>query len=172
LKKEDPKTAQVSIVPKLENGHSLERPRTKLKCSSGIQTTGDLNSTCSDSEYASTPYGQRISQLKSYSLTTPTANQLSQNIRERLLSGTQSLPKNNQTNALMMTMMMAGVNYQPVSYQGRRRGNTDGSLSDTPYYGEPKTNQYLWTRNSNGYGTSGPGTFWSAFPFGQLNHFS
>ncbi|XP_065581000.1 protein sickie-like isoform X2 [Artemia franciscana] len=60
LKKEDPKTAQVSIVPKLENGHSLERPRTKLKCSSGIQTTGDLNSTCSDSEYASPIWSANI----------------------------------------------------------------------------------------------------------------
>lgn len=61
--KTEARTAQVSAVP-----------RTKVKVSGGTQTTSDL-----------TPF-------KSYSLTGPSANQLSQCVRERLL-GSQSLPK-------------------------------------------------------------------------------
>ena len=111
-----------SPVSLLNNRSSLERqPKTKLKVSGGTQT--DLggtpprtikpsaqyqaNGSYSDSEYQTpmkfSPAGSGASAqpatttttFKSYSLTAPIANQLSHNVRERLLNnnGTQSLPK-------------------------------------------------------------------------------
>lgn len=61
--KTETRTAQVSAVP-----------RTKVKVSGGTQTTSDL------------------AHFKSYSLSGPSANQLSQCVRDRLM-GSQSLPK-------------------------------------------------------------------------------
>ena len=59
-------------------------------------------------------------QYKSYSLTGNTASQLSQSIRERLISGSQSLPKSaGQEVALVMRQ-----------HHGRSK-ISDGSLSDT-----------------------------------------
>lgn len=58
------------------------------------------------------------SQYKSYSLTGNTASQLSQVVRERLMMGSQSLPK-------------SGVqDYGFILRQGRSKAS-DGSLSDT-----------------------------------------
>lgn len=57
-------------------------------------------------------------QFKSYSLTGNSASQLSQSVRERLLMGSQSLPKS------------AGQEYSLILRQGRPKAS-DGSLSDT-----------------------------------------
>lgn len=68
------RTAHVSAVPRSN----------KLKVSGGTQTcTADLQSKLPSSS----------AQHRSFSLTGPTAAQLSQSIRERLANGTHSLPK-------------------------------------------------------------------------------
>ncbi|KAJ8985737.1 hypothetical protein NQ317_014390 [Molorchus minor] len=67
------KTAAVSAVP-----------RTKVKVSGGTQT---CSSDLQQAHKSSPP------QFKSYSLTGNAANQLSQSVRERLMMGSQSLPK-------------------------------------------------------------------------------
>ena len=68
--------------------HSLDRPRTKLKVSGGTQTTSDLHymqsgTVHSDGEYSSNSLGRKYQ--KSYSLNGPTAAQLSQSLRERIM---------------------------------------------------------------------------------------
>lgn len=57
-------------------------------------------------------------QFKSYSLTGNAASQLSQSVRERLMMGSQSLPKG------------VGQDYALVLRQNRPKAS-DGSLSDT-----------------------------------------
>ncbi|XP_074029206.1 sickie isoform X2 [Leptinotarsa decemlineata] len=112
------KTAAVSAVP-----------RTKVKVSGGTQT---CSSDLQQSHKASPP------QFKSYSLTGNTANQLSQSVRERLMMGSQSLPKG------------AGhQDYGLVMRQGRPKAS-DGSLSDTQAI--DNTSPYApWLRHSNTY---------------------
>ncbi|KAI4459066.1 steerin [Holotrichia oblita] len=108
------KTAQVSAVP-----------RTKVKVSGGTQTCS------SDLQPHKNP------QFKSYSLTGNTANQLSQSVRERLMMGSQSLPKG------------AGQDYGLVMRQARPKAS-DGSLSDTQAI--ENTSPYApWLRHSNTY---------------------
>lgn len=65
-----------------------------------------------------TNFSESNSQYKSYSLTGNAANQLSQSVRERLMLGSQSLPKG------------VGQDYALVMRQGRPKAS-DGSLSDT-----------------------------------------
>ncbi|KRT85587.1 hypothetical protein AMK59_2300, partial [Oryctes borbonicus] len=108
------KTAQVSAVP-----------RTKVKVSGGTQTCS------SDLQPHKNP------QFKSYSLTGNTANQLSQSVRERLIMGSQSLPKG------------ASQDYGLVMRQARPKAS-DGSLSDTQAI--ENTSPYApWLRHSNTY---------------------
>lgn len=65
-------------------------------------------------------------QYKSYSLTGHTASQLSQSVRERLMMGSQSLPKG----ALGGGVGNITNEYQLVLRQARPKAS-DGSLSDT-----------------------------------------
>ena len=88
------KTANVTAVPKLNDAsaeavpacynRSLERPKTRFQPAN--PTAGAAKGS---------PVASNLpASFKSYSLTAPIANQLSQNIRERImLNGTQSLPK-------------------------------------------------------------------------------
>ncbi|KAH1012509.1 hypothetical protein HUJ05_011655 [Dendroctonus ponderosae] len=112
------KTAAVSAVP-----------RTKVKVSGGTQT---CSSDLQQSNKASPP------QFKSYSLTGNTANQLSQSVRERLMMGSQSLPKGgvHQEFGLVMRQM--------------RPKASDGSLSDTQAI-ENCSPYAPWLRHSNTY---------------------
>ncbi|XP_050507171.1 protein sickie isoform X2 [Diabrotica virgifera virgifera] len=112
------KTAAVSAVP-----------RTKVKVSGGTQT---CSSDLQQSHKASPP------QFKSYSLTGNTANQLSQSVRERLMMGSQSLPK-------------GAVTHQEYGLVMRARPKvSDGSLSDTQAI--ENTSPYApWLRHSNTY---------------------
>ncbi|XP_063906521.1 protein sickie isoform X3 [Zophobas morio] len=117
LQNQGGKTAAVSAVP-----------RTKVKVSGGTQT---CSSDLQQSHKSNTP------QFKSYSLTGNTASQLSQSVRERLLMGSQSLPKG------------AGQDYGLVLRQGRPKAS-DGSLSDTQAI--DNTSPYApWLRHSNTY---------------------
>ncbi|KAL1505332.1 hypothetical protein ABEB36_004923 [Hypothenemus hampei] len=114
------KTASVSVVP-----------RTKVKVSGGTQTCS------SDLQQSNKASSQ--SQYKSYSLTGNTANQLSQSVRERLMMGSQSLPKggvHSQDYGLVMRQM--------------RPKASDGSLSDTQVI-ENCSPYAPWLRHSNTY---------------------
>ncbi|XP_057665931.1 protein sickie [Diorhabda carinulata] len=114
------KTASVSAVP-----------RTKVKVSGGTQT---CSSDLQQSHKTSPP------QFKSYSLTGNTANQLSQSVRERLMMGSQSLPKGAGG---------AHQDYGLVMRQVRPKAS-DGSLSDTQAI--ENTSPYApWLRHSNTY---------------------
>ncbi|KAJ1520651.1 hypothetical protein ONE63_003757 [Megalurothrips usitatus] len=92
-------------------------PRTKLKVSGGTQTC--------------------TSDYKSYSLTGPAASQLSQSVRDRLMQGSHSLPRNATTAAAS-----AHRPFRP----------SDGSLSDSnytdlqAYYSSPYGS---WARHSS-----------------------
>ncbi|CAH1134529.1 unnamed protein product [Ceutorhynchus assimilis] len=103
--------------------------RTKVKVSGGTQT---CSSDLQQSNKPSPP------QFKSYSLTGNTANQLSQSVRERLMMGSQSLPK-------------GGVHqeYGLVMRQTRPKAS-DGSLSDTQAI-ENCSPYAPWLRHSNTY---------------------
>ncbi|XP_037088084.1 protein sickie-like isoform X2 [Pollicipes pollicipes] len=97
------------------------RPRTKVKVSGSTQTTAELLG--GEQELAA----RRLQQLKSYSLTGPAAQQLSQSVRERILAG-------------------GGEHtFSTLPSAGRERGPrvvkaSDGSLSDSNYgsYGDPR----------------------------------
>ncbi|KAJ8918026.1 hypothetical protein NQ315_011482 [Exocentrus adspersus] len=112
------KTAAVSAVP-----------RTKVKVSGGTQTcSSDLQQ----------PHKASPPQFKSYSLTGNAANQLSQSVRERLMMGSQSLPKG-----------ACHQDYGLVMRQVRPKAS-DGSLSDTQAI--ENTSPYApWLRHSNTY---------------------
>jgi hypothetical protein len=117
LQSQSGKTASVSAVP-----------RTKVKVSGGTQT---CSSDLQQSHKSNAP------QFKSYSLTGNAASQLSQSVRERLMMGSQSLPKG------------AGQDYGLVLRQGRPKAS-DGSLSDTQAI--ENTSPYApWLRHSNTY---------------------
>ncbi|CAH1981008.1 unnamed protein product, partial [Acanthoscelides obtectus] len=117
------KTQAVSVVP-----------RTKVKVSGGTQTcSSDLQQ----------PHKASPPAFKSYSLTGNTANQLSQSVRERLMMGSQSLPKG-------AVGVVHHVDYGPVMRTARPKAS-DGSLSDTQAI-ESAGNPYApWLRHSNTY---------------------
>ncbi|XP_068151848.1 protein sickie isoform X1 [Drosophila tropicalis] len=80
-------------------------------------------------------------QHRSFSLTGPTATQLSQSIRERLATGSHSLPKQ-------------GTDMHVFQHRMSNRPGTrhDGSLSDTQTYAEvkPEYSSYaMWLKHSN-----------------------
>ncbi|XP_037047958.1 protein sickie isoform X5 [Bradysia coprophila] len=116
------RTAHVSAVPRSN----------KVKVSGGTQTcTADLQSKIPPN-----------TQHRSFSLTGPGAAQLSQSIRERLSTGSHSLPK--QASDLH-------VFQHRISNRGSVK-LTDGSLSDTQAYAEVKTDYSsyaMWLKHSN-----------------------
>ncbi|XP_047740885.1 neuron navigator 2 [Hyalella azteca] len=161
----------VNDIRREGSSHSLERPRTKIKVSGGTQTTtNDLpympgsahnSSVHSDGEYSSNSLGRKY-QVKSYSLNGPTAAQLSQNVRERIMQSPYG-------------KVHMGPEYSPVSnpfaapyYRERspRIKPTDGSLSDSPYANytdlqyttSPYSSPYMWAGARGNY----PGSVASA----------
>lgn len=80
-------------------------------------------------------------QLKSYSLTGNAASQLSQSVRERLLLGSQSLPKGG-------TQEYAGLVLRQTAARAAKA--SDGSLSDTQA-ADPSSPYAPWLRHSNTY---------------------
>ncbi|KAF2369172.1 ATPase AAA-type core [Trinorchestia longiramus] len=162
-RQDSPNVAPAAPDPRREgSSHSLERPRTKIKVSGGTQTTTtDLpylpgsahnSSVHSDGEYSSNSLGRKY-QVKSYSLNGPTAAQLSQNVRERIMQSPYG-------------KVHMGPEYNAVSnpfaspyYRERspRVKPTDGSLSDSPYanYADlqyttsPYNSPYMWGARGN-----------------------
>ncbi|CAH0559607.1 unnamed protein product, partial [Brassicogethes aeneus] len=118
------KTASVSAVP-----------RTKVKVSGGTQTcSSDLQQQQAQQALKASPQ-----QFKSYSLTGNAASQLSQSVRERLMMGSQSLPKG------------AGQHdYGLILRHQPRPKVSDGSLSDTQAI-ENSSPYAPWLRHSNTY---------------------
>lgn len=111
--------------------------------SGGTQTTSDL------------------AHFKSYSLTGPSANQLSQCVRDRLL-GSQSLPKPGSND--YAALFHQHRQQQQQQQQQRQHKPTDGSLSDTTYSNYSEIQNYYsnnspyssWLRNSSAYTASLP----------------
>lgn len=108
---------------------------------------------------------------KSYSLTGPSASQLSQSVRDRLMLGSQSLPKPGSPE---FTALFAAAHHRergagagPVSasFSPRVLKPSDGSLSDTcsnyaapdlqGYYASSSPYTTSWMRHSNTYTPSG-----------------
>ncbi|EFN87510.1 Protein sickie [Harpegnathos saltator] len=152
--KDATRTAQVSAVP-----------RTKVKVSGGTQTcTTELQANSS----AASSQGHHY---KSYSLTGPSASQLSQSVRDRLMLGSQSLPKpgSPEFTALFAAAHHrergAGAGPTSASFSPRVLKPSDGSLSDTcSNYAAPDLQGYYtssspyttsWMRHSNTYTPSG-----------------
>lgn len=85
---EEPKIANHVSLSQRPPPHLLPstkgKTRTRVKVSGGTQTTNDLSST---QDYVS------LQSVKSMSLTSPTAAQLSESLRQRILLGSHSLPK-------------------------------------------------------------------------------
>jgi neuron navigator 2 len=141
-------------------------PRTKLKVSGGTQTcTSDLQ------QQQPQPH-----LFKSYSLTGPSASQLSQSVRDRLLLGSQSLPKPGSSEHAALFH----------SHRSQQRGHrpTDGSLSDTAYSNYADLQNYCassspyssWLRYSATYTSSLParasaGKSFSIFITAHLDHY-
>ncbi|XP_043070626.1 protein sickie isoform X3 [Drosophila grimshawi] len=116
------RTAHVSAVPRTASGR---------KVTGGTQTLpNDMNKLPPNTQH------------RSFSLTGPTATQLSQSIRERLATGSHSLPK-------------PGSDMHVFQHRVSTRGGStrhDGSLSDTQTYAEvkPEYSSYaMWLKHSN-----------------------
>lgn len=153
------------------SSHSLERPRTKIKVSGGTQTTthdlpyaagsGHNSSVHSDGEYSSNSLGRKY-QVKSYSLNGPTAAQLSQNVRERIMQSPYGKVH------IGPEYGAAANPFASPYYRDRspRIKPTDGSLSDSPYANytdlqystSPYNSPYMWAAR----GTNYPGSVASA----------
>ncbi|XP_017795260.1 PREDICTED: protein sickie [Habropoda laboriosa] len=151
--KDSTRTAQVSAVP-----------RTKVKVSGGTQT-------CTTELQANSSALNQGHHYKSYSLTGPSASQLSQSVRDRLMLGSQSLPKPGSPE---FTALFASAHHRErgsgagpttTSFSPRVLKPSDGSLSDTcSNYAPPDLQGYYstnspyttsWMRHSNTYTPSG-----------------
>nr|XP_033333630.1 protein sickie isoform X2 [Megalopta genalis] len=151
--KDTTRTAQVSAVP-----------RTKVKVSGGTQT-------CTTELQANSSTSSQGHHYKSYSLTGPSASQLSQSVRDRLMLGSQSLPKPGSPE---FTALFASAHHRErgsgagptsASFSPRVLKPSDGSLSDTcSNYAAPDLQGYYtpnspyttsWMRHSNTYTPSG-----------------
>ncbi|KAL0112466.1 hypothetical protein PUN28_012057 [Cardiocondyla obscurior] len=152
--KDATRTAQVSAVP-----------RTKVKVSGGTQT-------CTTELQANSSGSNQGHHYKSYSLTGPSASQLSQSVRDRLMLGSQSLPKPGSPEFAALFASAhhrergAGVGPANASFSPRVLKPSDGSLSDTcsnyaaadlqGFYGTPNSPYTTsWMRHSNTYTPSG-----------------
>ncbi|XP_048506232.1 protein sickie isoform X2 [Athalia rosae] len=151
--KDPTRTAQVSAVP-----------RTKVKVSGGTQTcTTELQANSGQSQGQGQGQGHHY---KSYSLTGASASQLSQSVRDRLMLGSQSLPKPGSPE---FTALFAAAHHRgsaTSSFTPRVLKPSDGSLSDTcSNYAAPDVQGYYagnspyattsWMRHSNTYTPSG-----------------
>lgn len=171
--KDSARTAQVSAVPRTKVGclhpllsnHSLIRPASfQVKVSGGTQT-------CTTELQANSSSSQAGHHYKSYSLTGPSASQLSQSVRDRLMLGSQSLPKPGSPE---FTALFASAHHRErgstaaptaPSFSPRVLKPSDGSLSDTcSNYAAPDLQGYYtpnspyttsWMRHSNTYTPSG-----------------
>ncbi|KAK0172666.1 hypothetical protein PV328_005959 [Microctonus aethiopoides] len=152
--KDATRTAQVSAVP-----------RTKVKVSGGTQT-------CTTELQANSTAANQGHHYKSYSLTGASASQLSQSVRDRLMLGSQSLPKPGSPE---FTALFASAHHRDRSggaggpatsnFTPRVLKPSDGSLSDTcSNYAAPDLQGYYapnspyatsWMRHSNTYTPSG-----------------
>lgn len=137
----------------------------QVKVSGGTQT-------CTTELQANSSSSNQGHHYKSYSLTGPSASQLSQSVRDRLMLGSQSLPKPGSPE---FTALFAAAHHRergagagPVnasSFSPRVLKPSDGSLSDTcSNYAAPDLPGYYtpnspyatsWMRHSNTYTPSG-----------------
>lgn len=169
--KDSARTAQVSAVP-----------RTKVRCkrppvsqasiisSFQVKVSGGTQ-TCTTELQANSSPSQAGHHYKSYSLTGPSASQLSQSVRDRLMLGSQSLPKPGSPE---FTALFASAHHRErgstaaptaASFSPRVLKPSDGSLSDTcSNYAAPDLQGYYapnspyttsWMRHSNTYTPSG-----------------
>ncbi|KAI4492848.1 hypothetical protein M0804_002639 [Polistes exclamans] len=149
----------------VQNGSKDATTRTaQVKVSGGTQT-------CTTELQANSSSSNQGHHYKSYSLTGPSASQLSQSVRDRLMLGSQSLPKPGSPE---FTALFAAAHYRergagggPVnaSFSPRVLKPSDGSLSDTcSNYAAPDLPGYYtpnspyatsWMRHSNTYTPSG-----------------
>lgn len=137
----------------------------QVKVSGGTQT-------CTTELQANSSGSNQGHHYKSYSLTGPSASQLSQSVRDRLMLGSQSLPKpgSPEFTALFASAHHrergTGVGPASTSFSPRVLKPSDGSLSDTcsnyaapdlqGYYGTPNSPYTTsWMRHSNTYTPSG-----------------
>lgn len=137
----------------------------QVKVSGGTQT-------CTTELQANSSGSSQGHHYKSYSLTGPSASQLSQSVRDRLMLGSQSLPKpgSPEFTALFASAHHrergTGVGPASTSFSPRVLKPSDGSLSDTcsnyaapdlqGYYGTPNSPYTTsWMRHSNTYTPSG-----------------
>lgn len=142
----------------------------QVKVSGGTQT-------CTTELQANSSTSNQGHHYKSYSLTGPSASQLSQSVRDRLMLGSQSLPKPGSPE---FTALFASAHHRDrgsgtgpttTSFSPRVLKPSDGSLSDTcSNYAAPDLQGYYtpnspyttsWMRHSNTYTPSGrsQGTF-------------
>ena len=137
----------------------------QVKVSGGTQT-------CTTELQANSSNSSQGHHYKSYSLTGASASQLSQSVRDRLMLGSQSLPKPGSPE---FTAFFAAAHHRErgnsggpssSSFSPRVLKPSDGSLSDTcstyaapdlqGYYGSPNSPYTTsWMRHSNTYTPSG-----------------
>lgn len=136
----------------------------QVKVSGGTQT-------CTTELQANSSASNQGHHYKSYSLTGPSASQLSQSVRDRLMLGSQSLPKPGSPE---FTALFASAHHRERGSGGGPTGSSfsprvlkpsDGSLSDTcSNYAAPDLQGYYtpnspyttsWMRHSNTYTPSG-----------------
>lgn len=141
------RTAHVSAVPRSN----------KLKVSGGTQTcTADLQMKIPPN-----------TQHRSFSLTGPTAAQLSQSIRERFSNGSHSLPKPGSDLSVFQQRYVLNQSFDEQQYiiefvfffflnrmanRASMNKMKDGNLSDTQTYAEVKTDYgsyTMWLKHSN-----------------------
>lgn len=127
--------------------------------------------TCTTELQANSSTSNQGHHYKSYSLTGPSASQLSQSVRDRLMLGSQSLPKPGSPE---FTALFASAHHRErgsgagptaTSFSPRVLKPSDGSLSDTcSNYAAPDLQGYYtpnspyttsWMRHSNTYTPSG-----------------
>lgn len=127
--------------------------------------------TCTTELQANSSVSNQGHHYKSYSLTGPSASQLSQSVRDRLMLGSQSLPKPGSPE---FTALFASAHHRErgsgagptsSSFSPRVLKPSDGSLSDTcSNYAAPDLQGYYtpnspyttsWMRHSNTYTPSG-----------------
>lgn len=170
------RTAQVSAVPRTKVLLPIERDPNRFqylvtaRAFSQVKVSGGTQ-TCTTELQANSSSSNQGHHYKSYSLTGPSASQLSQSVRDRLLLGSQSLPKPGSPE---FTALFAAAHHRergtgagPVSasFSPRVLKPSDGSLSDTcSNYAAPDLPGYYtpnspyatsWMRHSNTYTPSG-----------------
>lgn len=184
---EEFKAAHAALAMQV-SGQQTPKTRTKVKVSGGTQTPADLGGRHSSLGHAHQQYPQESEYYsssstrnsgsfayKSLSLTTPTATQLSQNLRERIL-GSQSLPKG--ATSADYAALLAAIQQQNQQIYGtpnlskermsryfscKAMNDGNSEYSEIQNYAQaPHPNgggvggggQYSWMRHSTGYASS------------------